>query len=290
MPRSRDPYLPTREEAAGLVPPRGGVTWRIAGDARLFAASGYALLLQVSHPSVGAGVTQHSNFKQEPWGRLVRTLDYTSSMIYGGPDLAWEVGRRIRQMHRGLGGVRPDGQPYHALDPEPYAWVHATLAESILRGHRLFCSPALSPGEVEVFWAEWRRMGRLIGVSAEDLPTDSPGLVAYFDHMVENQLENTEAARDVLASLHDPAAPPVWWMRESIWRLLRWPGTRAGSLATLGLLPPALRNRLGIVWSPSDERSFQVLARIARTVRPLMPPQAKSFGQTYLRWRRRDGR
>lgn len=64
MPRSRDPYLPTREEAAGLVPPRGGVTWRIAGDARLFAASGYALLLQVSHPSVGAGVTQHSNFKQ----------------------------------------------------------------------------------------------------------------------------------------------------------------------------------------------------------------------------------
>ena len=111
MPRSRDPYLPTREEAAGLVPPRGGVTWRIAGDARLFAASGYALLLQVSHPSVGAGVTQHSNFKQEPWGRLIRTLDYTSSMIYGGPDLAWEVGRRIRQMHRGLSGVRPDGQP-----------------------------------------------------------------------------------------------------------------------------------------------------------------------------------
>ena len=67
-------------------------------------------------------------------------------------------------------------------------------------------------------------------------------------------------------------------------------GTRAGSLATLGLLPPVLRSRLGIDWSTSEERSFQVLARIARTVRPLMPPQAKSFGQTYLRWRRRDGR
>ena len=126
-----------------MIPPRGGITWRIAGDARLFAASGYALLLQVSHPSVGAGVSQHSDFKQEPWGRLLRTLDYTSSMVYGGADLAWEVGRRVREMHRRIEGVRPDGVPYHALDPGPYAWVHATLAESIVRGHRLFCSPPL---------------------------------------------------------------------------------------------------------------------------------------------------
>ena len=78
MPSPAATELPSREEAAELVPPRGGVTRRIVGDARLFAASGYALLLQVSHPTVGAGVTQHSNFKQDPWGRLIRTLDYTS--------------------------------------------------------------------------------------------------------------------------------------------------------------------------------------------------------------------
>ena len=122
----------------------------------------------MSHPSVGAGVSQHSDFKRDPWGRLLRTLDYTSSMLYGGPDLAREVGRRVREMHRRIEGVRPDGVPYHALDPAPWAWVHATLAESIVRGYELFCSQALEPAETEGFWSEWRRMGRLVGVRYED--------------------------------------------------------------------------------------------------------------------------
>jgi uncharacterized protein (DUF2236 family) len=283
--RSHEPILPPREEAAELIPPRGGVTWRIAGDARLFGASGYALLLQVAHPSVGAGVTQHSNFKEDPWGRLLRTLDYTSSVIYGGPDLAWEVGRRVREMHKRIKGVRPDGQRYHALEPGPYAWVHATLAEAIIRAHRLFCSPQLTRSDVDQFWAEWRRMGRLIGVRYDDLPETWSELLAYFDRMVEDELEDTEAAQDVITSLLDPAAPPLPWMRDGIWRVVRWPSTKAGSLATLGMLPPVLRERLGVEWGPGKERRFRALARIARASRPLMPPQARNFGPHYLRWR-----
>jgi uncharacterized protein (DUF2236 family) len=283
---SREPIVPPREQAESLIPPRGGVTWRVAGDARLFAASGYALLLQVTHPSVAAGVRQHSNFKEDPWGRLLRTLDYTSSVTYGGPELAWEVGRRVREMHKQIKGVRPDGERYHALEPRPYAWVHATLAEAIIRGHRLFCSPPLSTAEVDVFWQEWRRMGRLIGVRYDDLPETWPRLIDYVDRMVEEELEDTEAAQDVLASLFDPAAPPFPWMREEIWRLVSWPSSKAGSLATLGLLPPVLRDRLGVEWDRSRERRFRALARISRASRPLMPPQARSFGPHYLRWRR----
>jgi uncharacterized protein (DUF2236 family) len=275
----------TTEEAARLIPPPGGVTWRIAGDARLFATSGYALLLQVTHPSISAGVSQHSNFKQDPWRRLLRTLDYTSSLIYGGPDLAWEMGRSVREMHKKITGTRPDGERYHALEPGPYAWVHATLAEAIVRGHRFFCSSSPTPGEIDLFWTEWRRMGALIGVGSDDLPETWRGLIAYFEGMVERELMNTQAAQDVLSSLLDPATPPLWWMRDSLWRVLRWPSTRASHLATIGLLPPALRERLGVEWSGSSERRFLALAGVARAAGPVMPPQAKSFGRAYLRWR-----
>jgi uncharacterized protein (DUF2236 family) len=278
--------MPSRAEAAVLVPRRGGVTWRIAGDARLFAGSGYALLLQVMHPSVGAGVTQHSNFKEDPWGRLLRTLDYSSSVIYGGPELAWKVGRRVREMHKSIQGVRPDGKRYHALEPGPYAWVHATLAESIVRAYRLFCSPQLTPADVNVFWAEWRRMGRLIGVRYGDLPESWSEMLTYFDELVERELENTEAAQDVLASLLDPTAPPLPWIRAGLWRVVRWPSAKAGSLVTLGLLPPVLRDRLQVEWGPGRERRFRMLGRMARRSGPLMPPQARSFGPHYLRWRR----
>jgi uncharacterized protein (DUF2236 family) len=277
--------MPSSEEAAELVPPPGGVTWRIAGDARLFAASGYALLLQVMHPSVGAGVAQHSNFREDPWGRLLRTLDYTSSVIYGGPELASEVGRRVREMHARIKGVRPDGTGYHALEPGPYAWVHATLAEAIIRGHDLFCAPALRPWEIGRFWDEWRRMGRLIGVGDDDLPQSWPGLLAYFDEMVEHELRDTEAAQDVIAALRDPAAPPLPWLRDGVWRVIRRPPASAAELATLGLLPPLLRERLGVEWSATREIRFQALARVSRASRPLMPPQARRFGPTYLRWR-----
>jgi uncharacterized protein (DUF2236 family) len=284
---TREPILPSKDEAAGLIPRRGGVTWRIAGDARLLAASGYSLLMQVTHPSVGAGVSQHSNFKEDPWGRLLRTLDYTSSVVYGGPELAWEAGRRVREMHRRIQGIRPDGVRYAALEPAPWAWVHATLAEAIVRGHRLFCSPALSPIEIGEFWSEWQRLGRLIGVRDEDLPESWDGLLAYFDEMVEQELSDTEAARDVLAALRDPGAPPLPWMRETAWRLVRWPWASAGFLATRGMLPPELRERLGVDWSASAQRRFSALAGLARASRPLMPPQARSFGPSYLRWRRR---
>jgi uncharacterized protein (DUF2236 family) len=246
------------------------------------------LLLQVTHPSVGAGVSQHSNFKEDPWGRLLRTLDYTSSVVYGGPDLAWQVGRRVREMHKRIKGVRPDGERYHALEPRPYAWVHATLAEAIVRAHNLFCRPALEPDEANRFWDEWRRMGRLIGVRRDDLPETWPELLAYFDEMVESELGDTEAAQDVVVSLLDPTAPPLPGMRDGVWRVIRWPSTRAGSLATLGMLPPTLRDRLGVEWSPSKERRFRQLAAVTRRARPLMPPQARNFGPHYLRWRRKQ--
>jgi uncharacterized protein (DUF2236 family) len=282
----REAILPSREQAAELIPPRGGVTWRIAGDARIFGASGYALLLQVTHPSVGAGVTEHSNFKEDPWGRLLRTLDYTSSVIYGGPDLAWEVGRRVREMHKRIKGVRPDGERYHALEPGPYAWVHATLAEAIVRAHNLFCRPVLGAAETDEFWEEWRHMGRLIGVRYQDLPETWPGLLGYFDWMVEEELADTEAAQDVLTSLINPTAPPLPGMRDWVWRVVSWPSTKAGSLATLGMLPPSLRERLGVEWTPSRERRFRRLAALTRRARPLMPPPARNFGSHYLRWRR----
>src|SRR3981081_1240376 len=156
------PLLPAPGEWHALGPHPGTITWRRASDARVSLAAGYALLLQVSHPTVGAGVSEHSEFRRDPWGRLLRTLDYTYTMVYGGPSAAGEMGRRIRGFHRCirgapppagggaprpggfhrcLRGVAPDGRPYNALEPGAYAWVHATLAEAIVLAHERFGRP-----------------------------------------------------------------------------------------------------------------------------------------------------
>ena len=80
--------FPEPEEAVRLAVGPESITWRRAGDARTMFGAGAALLLQVAHPTVAAGVREHSDFKSDPWGRLWRTLDYVHMLVYGGPDAA----------------------------------------------------------------------------------------------------------------------------------------------------------------------------------------------------------
>src|SRR4051794_1201167 len=145
------------------------VTRRLTGDARLLMSAGYALVLQVSHPTVGAGVAQHSNFSADPWGRLLRTLDYVNVTVFGGPEAAAEMGRRTRERHKSIKGVRPDGTRYPSLEPEAFAWVHATLAHSILEAQAMF-GRRPRRWERDAFYEDWRELGGLVGVRERDLP------------------------------------------------------------------------------------------------------------------------
>src|SRR5206468_905975 len=74
--RTMAPIIPAPDAVAALVPEPHSILWRYGDDARLMAAAGYTLLLQVAHPMVGAAVKEHSNFREEPWKRLMYTLDY----------------------------------------------------------------------------------------------------------------------------------------------------------------------------------------------------------------------
>src|SRR2546430_16982449 len=96
-PRQAATVMPPPGEWHGLVPRPGSITWRRASDARLLVAAGYALLLQGSHPTVGAGVSEPSEFRRDPWGRLLRPPPYTHPMGYGGPSPAGDMGRRTRR-------------------------------------------------------------------------------------------------------------------------------------------------------------------------------------------------
>lgn len=272
-----------------MVPKPGSVTWRYAGDVRLLATGAYAILLQVAHPTVGAGVSEHSSFRKDPWGRLFRTLDYTYAMTYGGPGLAAVTGRGIREMHKRIKGVGPDGEPYHALEPEAYAWVHATLAHSIVRGHELL-GRRMSRPDVERLYAEWRLSGKLIGVRERDLPASWQEFGPYFERMTAEGLERTAAVDEVLEALADPTKPDVRFLPQAAWHLARIPAAHQIELVTAGLLGPELRARLDVPWSRTKERELQLLAVASRAVTPLLPRTLRNVGPSYLRWRNLEER
>ena len=279
--------MPPSGEWASLVPGETTVTWRRAGDARVLLAAGYALLLQVSHPTVGAGVSEHSRFRTDPWGRLLRTLDYSCTMVYAGPDQAGEMGRRIREYHKQIRGVRPDGVRYHALEPEAYAWVHATLAAGIVAAHERF-GFRLSESDREQLWGEWRTLGRLLGIRTHDLPPTWREFGAYFDWNVEHMLVRTAAVEEVLDALARPAPPELSRAYRPLWSVTSRQAAHLVALATAGLLPLTLRERFGIPWGRGRELELRALSGALRAATPVMPGYLLNTGPGYLQWRSRE--
>jgi uncharacterized protein (DUF2236 family) len=276
--------FPTDEEIPGLLVGPESVTWRFASDTRLYFTMLYPLLMQVAHPTVGAGVRDFSDFDERPWNRLIRTLDYVTALVYGGDD-AVAVGRRLRALHKGFQGTREDGQRYYALEPTAYAWVHATLLDAYVRGHAHFGTP-MRPDQLERFYAEYRGLGRLVGVREHDLPDDWQGFQEYFDAMVATGLEHTESVDRVLHSVKHAVPPPIPFP-DPLWRAVRAPARRGLWLGGVGLLPPLLRERFGLTWTRRDERQFRRLGALTRALTPVLPKQLRVVGPAQLRMRRR---
>jgi uncharacterized protein (DUF2236 family) len=276
--------FPADEELDGLLVSTESITWRIASDARLWVVMLYPLLLQVAHPTVGAGVRDFSDFERHPWERLLRTLDYVTLLVYAGRDAA-PAGRRLRALHRGMQGVREDGRRYHALEPDAYAWVHATLLMAYVAGHARFGAP-LGDDERCGFYDEYRKLGRLVGVRYRDLPDDWGGFLRYYDHMVARELVHTEAVEKVLRALRNAPSPPAP-VSSALWPVIRVPARRALWLGGVGLLGPALRERLEIRWSRLDEAQFRALGAASRSLTPVMPEGFRVTGPGQLRYRER---
>src|SRR5919201_1183445 len=142
---------------AGLFGP-GSVTWRVNREGVLLVVGGAALVLQVAHPLVAAGVAEHSNYREDPWGRLYRTLDLTTKIVFGSTEVAEEAAARIRHVHGRVhgettepGGRYPAGTPYDARDPELLMWVHATLVDTSLLVYTRYVGP-LSIGEQQRYY------------------------------------------------------------------------------------------------------------------------------------------
>jgi uncharacterized protein (DUF2236 family) len=277
--------FPEPAEAVRLAVGPESIVWRRAGDARTMFGAGAALLLQVAHPTVAAGVREHSNFKEDPWGRLWRTLDYVHMLVYGGPDGAINTGRAMRAMHRRIKGTAPDGRRYHALEPEAYAWVHATLAETIVGAHDRFGRP-FSDEQRSRFWDDWRGLGRLLGIRDGDLPATWPAFRGYVDEMCATKLEPSDVVDDVLESLADPKPPDVRGLGPRTWKAVTLPTSHTMRLATIGLLPETARRALDLEWTRAMELELNAIGRLSRSTTPILPRSLRIVGPSYLRWRR----
>ena len=68
----------------GLFGP-ASVAWRVHGDSAMLIGGLRSLMLQTLHPLAMAGVADHSDYREDPWGRLHRTGRFIGCLLYTSP-------------------------------------------------------------------------------------------------------------------------------------------------------------------------------------------------------------
>ena len=255
---------------AGLFGPES-VIWRVNREGVLLLGGGRALILQVAHPLVAAGVAEHSNYREDPWGRLQRTLDITYRVVFGDTDTAETAARQLWLMHgrvegetRENGGRYPAGTPYRAHDPELLMWVHATLVDTSLLVYERYVGQLSSADRLR-YYDEQRLLGEKFGVPLDRQPATYGEFQEYVaDMLASDRIAVTDALRDVVDATMHPRLPFV-----------AWPVIRTVNLATVGMLPPGLRRELGLAWGPKRERLLRASRRVLRNLLPLVPDIAR---------------
>jgi uncharacterized protein (DUF2236 family) len=244
-------------------------------EAVLLLGGQRALLLQLAHPLVAAGVADHSDFLAHPLRRLWRTVDTMLRIVHGDRATAEAAARALDAVHARVQGTLAEGTaafvagtPYRAHDPALLLWVHATLVDSALVAFQCFVRP-LASDERAQFHAESRIVARLLGVPEDRLPRSFAAFESYVgETLAGNTLEPTATARRLAdAVLHPPLA------------LLPRLAGDVGAVVTLGLLPPVLRERYGLAWDRKRERGFAMARGVVRAVLPLLPDVLRAMPQ-----------
>ncbi|MFC8176241.1 oxygenase MpaB family protein [Streptomyces sp. NPDC057325] len=205
-----------------------------------------ATVLEAAHPQVGAALIDNSTFVAHPWRRLRNTLT-SLQRVFGSDDHTRQrEAARLNRLHARLHGTDPHNRPYDAMDPDTRAWVVATLFESTVTMCRLSGQP-LEQKTMERLYSEFQAFLTALEGRADHLPRTLDEFWPYYDRVVAEELENTEAMRIILYKLFDHLpAPPLLNGFPALWATGRAVAGPVVGAITVASLPEPFRRRAGL--------------------------------------------
>lgn len=250
---------------------RDSLAWQVMADPRpwiLFAPAAFAL--QGLHPTVAAAIFDHSTVFADPGVRALRSIDAVLRWVFGG-QRALEEAQVLREIHKDIIGVDFDGERYHALQPEPFAWVWATTWLPLISGLRMFWHEPVTRALEEQAYDDMKNLGRIVGVHERHIPATIEDFEAYWDTMIAKVAQGHQGLADGITLFTRPPAPRF------VPRLPWWPVSVVTGRSMLFLLaaggPPEIRPLLEqsarYAWTPRRQRAAERLIAVLRLANPL---------------------
>ena len=264
------------------------VSWKIHREILLLLGWGRAILMQLGHPLVAAGVAHHTSFLNEPKGRIKRlslTVHAMLALTFGTAEEVSQAARKINGLHDHIRGqipssvgTFPGGTIYSAHDPALLCWVHVTLVDSFLYTYEFYLG-TLSQEEKERYCAEAAEIEPLLGIPPGTLPRSTDEVRRYMDAMLESgKVVVGETAREIAREIVYPTQPLSLRLTACMVRL-----------PTLGLLPSRFRSAYGFPWGPGPDALLRCSAWLIRHLLPLLPSAVRHWRQYRIALRRPTG-
>ena len=253
------------------------VAYRINGERLVVLGWSRAILLQLAHPLIAAGVFDHSGFRSSPFAAIERLHHTTRAMLaitFGDPPRRDAAIEGIRRIHTRVNGTLPEaagpfaaGTSYSAEDPALLLWVHATLIESMVVTYEHLVGP-LTPADLDAYCEQSAPSSIALGVRPGEIPMTWTTLQDY--------LQRTYASGVIVVS-SQARELAVALLRAPVLRVLSPVGALTSLLAR-GLLPAPIRAGYGLSWNERDARRFSRVTRATRVARILTPGLLSRFG------------
>ncbi len=249
------------------------VTWKVGREGIVLLGGARAVLMQMAHPLVAMGVSAHSDYMTDPFGRTERTFVLGELLTFGSLEIARQAARTINRLHLHVHGNLPidagaftKGTRYDARDPELLLWVHATLVDTMLICYTHFIGP-LTPTEQNKYYQESKGVAPLLGLPPDKMPGTVDDLRQYVHDMVHSdRLVATPQARQLAYQVLFPPAPAILH-----------PLMHLNLQLTCALLPQPIREIYGLEWNKRRQHIFDLTARGMRSIIPRLPMSLREF-------------
>lgn len=235
------------------------------------------VIMQLSRPGVGYGViespVESGQVFRHPFKRARTTFTYISVATLGTEPDKTAYRRAVNRAHAQVRSGPSSPVAYSAFDRDLQLWVAACLYFGLEDTIVKFLGP-VEPSRLERLYADAAAFGTTLQVRAGDWPASRDAFEAYWNEGLE-KISIDEPVRRYLLDLADL-------------RFLPGPVSRLfGGLnrfVTTGFLPPPFREHMKLSWTARDQRRFDRLIAVVRTLTRLQPGPLRRFPFNVLLW------
>ncbi|MFC8044293.1 oxygenase MpaB family protein [Nocardia sp. NPDC057353] len=244
------------------------------------------VIMQLSHAPVAYGVLESSvdsgKVMMHPLKRLRTTLTYLAVALMGTEEERAAYREAVNTSHRSIRSSKQSPVKYNAFDPNLQLWVAACLYYGVVDIERRLHGE-WDDETADTFYRFAARLGTSLQMRPDMWPADRAAFAEYWEAGLATRSidDRTREYFDTLIDLH--MLPKPLRLFAPVQRFL-----------VTGLLPPRLREQMGMTWSEREEQRLALLMRAIGASQRKLPTALRLFPMNFyladFRLRRRFGK